>query len=197
MKKFYFYLSFVLVALSSLMMVSCDDDVDRAITLSGSWRGDFGMYYIYEHRGKEIQYNSYDTDIVFYPDYDYATHGYGKQVDWYERGPYEKMYYKFDWRIRDGVIYLTYPHNPELNTAIYDYTMSHNTFTGYFDNANDRFRLYKIADYYDWDYYHDDYYYYDRYDWYDDYFYSSRAASVEEDNEPGAIIKQGNRFSEK
>ena len=61
------------------------------------------MYYEYEYRGHIYTFDSYDTDIVFYPEYDYATYGYGYQVDWYEEGPYERMSFKFNWEIRDGV----------------------------------------------------------------------------------------------
>lgn len=200
MKKFINYISLMLLAVSSMAFVSCDEDVQRSITLSGQWNGDFGMYYIYTtNRGREIKFDSYDTDIVFYPDYDYATHGWGKQVDWYEEGPYEKMFYHFKWSIKDRILYLEYPHNPELNTAIYDYKMREDYFTGYFENSSTKFRLHKISDYYSWDDYESDWYYgYER-DWDDGYFRSSpitRSVEVEDSAEDngGEVIMRGNRF---
>ncbi len=110
------------------------------------------MYY--EYRG--IIYKSYDTRMVFYPDYNYATHGYGKQVDYYDRGPYRYQYYTFYWSVDRGIITLTYPHDPDLNTTIYDYRMTPDYFSGYFGDSNEKFRLYKMTDYYNWGAYNGD-----------------------------------------
>lgn len=193
MKKLSFFLSYALIAFSVLMFQSCDDDIDRAMILSGSWRGDFGMCYYYPYHGKELQFNSYDTYIVFYPDHEYATHGYGKQVDYYDEGPYERRYYRFDWDVRNDVIYLTYPHDPELDTAIYEYRLDLDFFSGYFCNANERFRLHKLSDFYDWNYYRNDWYYYEWYDddWYDDRYYAPTKAGAEND----APIRNARRTS--
>lgn len=147
----------------SLVMVSCDEDVEEAIRLSGQWKGDMGM--CYEDHGW-IFYAEY-TDIVFYPDYEYATHGYGKQVDHYYDGPVKKTYLYFDWNIKDGRIYMRYYDEHQLSNVIYDYRLGYDSFIGYMGNT--RFQLYKIADYYDWGYY-DDYGYYNEW-YYDDYSY--------------------------
>ena len=111
----------MLAIAASMMMTACvDEDVERSINLTGSWKGDLNMYYgIEDHRGNYFEFDAEYSDIVFYPDYDFATHGYGKQVDWYLEGPYEKQYYRFYWEILDGVLYLDYPHDPELDTAVY------------------------------------------------------------------------------
>lgn len=194
MKKFYQFLGAILMAATSFFFTSCDEDVYRSMDLSGSWRGDFGMYYV---DGRGDVWDSYDTDIVFYPDYDYATKGYGKQVDWYEHGPYSKLYYRFYWEIDHGVIYLTYPHDPELNTSIRDYRLNNSYFTGRCMGASSAFRLEKISDYYDWSYYHNyNYgYYYDN-DWYwDSDYYMTRSSDEDADLEK-VIVKRGNRFSE-
>ena len=34
--------------MATTVLSSCDDDLSRAMTLSGEWRGDFGMFYEYE-----------------------------------------------------------------------------------------------------------------------------------------------------
>lgn len=143
-----------------------DMDVQQSIKFAGQWTGDFGMYYNYRMGGRLYTFDSYDTDIVFYPEYDGATWGYGKQVDYYEHGPYTHIYNRFDWEIRSGVIYLQYYSDPSLDCAIYDYGMTHDRFQGRFGNSNDRFYLTKIADYYDWSIYRDYYYYYPNGGWY-------------------------------
>ena len=193
MKKFYYMM---LVVFASMMMTSCHDgDVERSINLSGSWNGDLNMYYgFYDRHGEYWEVDAVESDIVFYPDYDYATHGYGKQVDWYDAGPYERQYYHFDWEIHNGVIYLDYPYDPELNTAIYDYRMDRDYFSGYFEGSKFKFRLRKIADYYDWSCYHDNYMYWD-----DPYWKpATRSAETGEDQEATEItvVKRGRRVVE-
>ena len=143
-----------------------DMDVHQSIKFAGQWTGDFGMYYNYRHNGRLYTFDSYDTDIVFYPEYDGATYGYGKQVDYYERGPYTHIYNRFDWEIRNGVIYLEYYSDPSLDCTIYDYKMTPDRFQGRFGSSSDRFYLTKIADYYDWTVYMDYCYYYPNSGWY-------------------------------
>ena len=152
--------------MATTVLSSCDDDMSRAMTLSGEWRGDFGMFYEYEYYGRIYTFNSYDTRLVFYPDYDYATHGYGKQVDYYDQGPYVYQYYYFNWYIDRGDLVLDYPYDPNLNTVIHDYHMSSSTFYGYFGNSNNKFYLRKTADYYDWGGFTGNYYYGPRDNWY-------------------------------
>ncbi|MCM1313093.1 MAG: hypothetical protein NC206_05085 [Bacteroides sp.] len=185
------------------MLSSCvDEDVNQAMALSGQWRGDFGMYYYYEYGRKVYRFDSYDTDIVFYPDYDYATHGYGKQVDYYREGPYSYQYYYFDWSIRDGVIYLSYPYDKELDTSIYDYRMTSDLITGYFGNTNTRFTLYKLVDYYDWSSYNGNYShggFVSGWNWgnYGYYSKSRDGKTVPTDElEEGHVVGRGNRFLE-
>lgn len=184
-----------------------DSDFNQSIKFAGQWTGDFGMYYNYEYRGRVYTFDSYDTDIVFYPEYDGATYGYGKQVDYYEYGPYSHVYNRFDWEILRNVIYLTYYSDPGLDCAIYDYYMSRDMFTGRFGNSNDKFRMYKIADYYDWSIYTDYYYYYNNNGWSWAPYYSGKEAdtAVADSVETGAsqakatsgnggIVSFGRRF---
>ena len=199
-------------ALSLFSFTSCmDDDTTVSVTLSGDWDGDFGMYYdYYDRHGRYVEtFDCYDTDISFYPDYDYASHGYGYQVDFYRTGPYTKIYHSFEWEIRNQNIYLYYAGEKELDTVIRDYRINSSYFTGYFNNSNTRFSLSKYRDYYEWDPYWDDYGhsgygYYDRYDWYydDDYRYArtrsaAPAIDAEELKADGKdfTIRYGNRFN--
>ena len=173
-----------------LCMTSCnvvldveeDMDVHQSIKFAGQWTGDFGMYYNYRHNGRLYTFDSYDTDIVFYPEYDGATYGYGKQVDYYERGPYTHIYNRFDWEIRNGVIYLEYYSDPSLDCAIYDYKMTPDRFQGRFGSSSDRFYLTKIADYYDWTVYMDYCYYYPNSGWYWSPMYAMENGKVKTEN---------------
>lgn len=161
-----------LFTVSSCVPVVIERDYDRnpdqgqSFVFAGQWHGDFGMFYNYVYQGRKYTFDSYDTDIVFYPQYNGATYGWGKQVDFYEYGPYEYMYNRFDWEIRNGVVYLRYYNDSSLDADIYDYRMTADRFTGRFGNSSSTFSLYKIADYYNWNYYTDNYYYYDRPNWY-------------------------------
>lgn len=184
-KNFAMMLVMMMAAAVSFTSCEIDGDVHRSTHLSGIWEGDFGMYYEHPRYGR---FDSYDTYIEFYPDYDYATHGYGKQCDWYAKGPYEYQYYTFNWEIYNGVIYLSYPYDHNLDTEIYDYSMSGSYFSGYFGGSNSRFRLRKCSDYY-WSNYHNNY----DYGWRDGYYYAKTRAV---DGQPEEGMRRGNRFTE-
>lgn len=202
-----------LVSLCTISFTSCTDkDTEEAMVLSGQWQGNWGMYYeIEDPWGNIVAFDSYDTDIVFYPQRDYATYGYGYQVDWYRTGPYERMSYKFHWEITNGVIHMTYPGYPEYNCDIRDYRLNNDRFRGYFSTGTQPFELYKIADYYNWSYYYSwDYHYwaYDSWSW--DYYYGyyakerpemdTRATREQADTtntKAPRILKIGSRFAEK
>lgn len=124
-----------------------DDDERTANVISGEWQGDWGMWY--EDEIGRIHYAT-DTYIKFIPDYSGATHGYGYQEDYYSRGRYRYLWYKFNWSVKDGILYLSYPYDPELDTYIRDYKLSNDYFVGYFDESNSRFRMSKLVDYYEW-----------------------------------------------
>ena len=210
MKYLYKISGCLLVAISALTLGSCvierggyypydDRDREESVVLSGQWYGDFGMYYMIQDRwGKWMRFDSYDTNIVFYPDYGYTNRGTGKQVDYYEYGPYAYQYYYFYWTIRNGVIYLDYPYDPGLNTAIYDYYMDYNYFKGRFGNSNSTFCLRKLVDYYDWDRFRGDYIY-GASDCYNDYFdvgYGASYAKTRAADSTMVEIRHGNRFAE-
>lgn len=194
---------------SCVIIDDIDPDTEISLDLAGDWNGDFGMYYDYydRHDRYVCSFDSYDTDISFYPEYDYAAFGYGYQVDFYEHGPYTKIFHTFDWEIRDERIYLYYKGESELNTIIRDYSLGRSRFSGYFNNASSRFTLKKYSSYYDWRGYcndcnRDGFYYYDRSDWYyEDYMYGTRgnaatvdSAALQADGK-NFTIRYGNRFN--
>jgi len=183
MKRIYSLFSFILIMGAAMILGSCEymEDGNKSMVLSGEWRGDFGMYYNYVDRGRVYTFDSYDTRIVFIPAYEYAHHGTGTQVDYYEYGPYEYQYYHFRWSVSGGIIHLTYDYDHELDTSIRDYHMTNDYFSGTFSETGTSFRLYKIADYYDWTPYVNTYGYGDRHDWANNYrYYSPATRSAEE-----------------
>lgn len=125
-------------------------DSEQSYAFAGQWNGNWGMYYNYVWNGNVYQFNSYDTDIVFYPKYNGATYGWGRQVDWYDRGPYEGIQHEFNWEIRRGIVYLNYLSDASLDCWIRDYSMTYDYFKGYFGDTNSYFNLRKISDYYNW-----------------------------------------------
>ena len=199
MKKSITLFSTIALLIACASLTSCDNgDVEESIILSGQWRGDWGMFYEIEHRGRIYRFDSYDTDIVFYPDHDYATHGYGYQVDWYDFGPYERLSFCFEWSVDRGIVNIYYP---EYNTFIRDYHLSGDYFSGYLGNRNTWFSLGKIRDFYNWGYYSQwNYHPWEYSGWSWDYYYGRTTRSAN-DEEPtlsteDKIIKIGSRYTE-
>lgn len=182
----------MIMSLSSCSLVwkvEDDMDVNQSIKFAGQWTGDFGMYYNYRHMGRIYTFNSYDTDIVFYPEFDGATYGWGKQVDYYEYGPYTHIYNRFDWEIRRGVIYLKYYSDYSLNCAIYDYIMTRDRFSGRFGDSSDKFYMFKIADYYDWSIYLDYYYFFQNGGWHWSPMLSGQTSMTTEETLPEPLTR--------
>ena len=195
MKKFFSLLAIMVSA--ALSLISCDEDVAISNTLSGDWKGNFGMYYdYYDRHGKYVEtFDCYDSDIRFLPDYEYATHGIGYQVDYYDFGPYRRMYHTFDWDVRNENIYLHYHGESEYDTVIRDFRMTNRYFEGYFSNGSEKFKLVKISDFY-WDSHWGDY----GYDYYDDWYgFAPTRSGAANDSIPadleGGTIRLGNRFA--
>ena len=200
MKKYSIWALTLITVFTMGLFTSCDDDLNGAMTLSGEWSGDMGMFYEWKKRGRIYRFDADYSYIVFYPQYEYDKYGTGKQVDYYRYGPYERHYYYFRWEIRNGIIYLTYPGDRELDTSISDYSLSYRRFRGRFNGSNSYFELYKMTDYYNWNDYNGNYYYYERYDWgsyYPNYAPETRSNKViSNDSVQGRIVRRGNRFKE-
>lgn len=213
MKKIYNWTLILVTMLTvGFSFTSCDEDYVQAEYLSGQWRGDFGMYY------KDRFGFEWDADYTIIEFYNngWGASGSGRQYDYYRVGPYQYQYYKFTWKINNGVIYLHYPSDPDLDVAIYDYQMTYGYFSGFFGNTPSKFRLAKYEDfnwnsystygdyygYYNQGYYYDGYYYDDYY--YDDYYYgyysktrgavNDSTAAATDNSGNGLIVKRGNRF---
>lgn len=187
-------------------LAACDDDLDQAMALSGEWKGDFGMYYDYAERGRVYRFEASCTRLTFLPRYDYATSGTGRQMDYYDYGPYSYQYYSFTWRVSDGVVYLYYDYDPQLNAAISDYRMTNDVFSGHIGQGGEPFQLYKTRDYYDWTpYVNYDYRYGPRNDWqrhYPGYLYapathSSDSGERRDTAGAGRVLRRGSRLADK
>ena len=200
--KGHYFLIAIILMMSAFALTSCVDmeDTNQSMALSGEWRGDFGMYYTYvDGRGRHHTFDSYDTRLTFIPAYAHALHGRGTQVDYYEYGPYEYQYYKFSWSVNNGNIYLTYDYDHELDTRISNYRMTNDYFSGTFASSGTSFRLYKIADYYNWTPYVNIYGYDSRDDWYDNYPHyapysrSNGEESQDSTNATGYVLSRGRK----
>lgn len=162
--------SLTAVLLLAPALSSCDDDLDDSIRLSGEWTGNFGMFFD-DGRG---EWDAAYTDIRFVPYDDYSTHGWGEEIDYFDRPcPIRWQSFRFNWTVSNGVIYLTYPYNAQLNTAIDDYHLTSSRFRGRFDNGTP-FSLVKLVDYYDWGLYGTDGY---GCDYWDPYYYAPTRAA--------------------
>lgn len=187
-----FLLLSVLLATS---LVSCDDDVTKSVKLSGEWEGDFGMCYDATNPYTSISrrfYASY-TYLYFQPHHDYSTYGTGKQIDFYNEGPYSKQYYYFRWEVEDGHIILTYPSNRNLNIVIDSYRLTNSRFTGYING--ERFDLDKLSDFYAWDDYSGDYHYYYNDSWTWGGYYNVKSRAVVPETDDSSVVLH-NRFME-
>jgi hypothetical protein len=148
MKKFYYAIVCLsLMIAGTSMMTSCDDDTMDSIDLSGEWEGDMGMFIDYGG----YRFNAHNTWISFHPDYEWATHGWGEEVDYFTSdAPYYCQNLRFNWEIKNQVLYLTYKHNHNLDIAIYDYHFGHKRTTLDF-TINNKYQchLNKLVDYQD------------------------------------------------
>ena len=194
MKKLFFIMSVALAA--TFAFSSCNsDDEDEAMVLSGEWQGDMGMWYEDEYGD---QWDADETYIRLVPDHTYATYGIGYQEDYYRHGPYKYLWYKFYWKVIDGVIYFTYPYDPNLDTEIYDYRLTNDYFKGYYGDSRNRFSLYKISDFYYWTptvYVESDYYAYQMYTSYSNEYQG--AAKSKDFKKAPKIVKRGRHFNDK
>ncbi len=137
---------------------ACDDDTLDALDMEGEWTGNMGMYYSDGY----YRYDAAYTVIRFIPDYDFATHGEGEEIDYfYSPCPIRYQSFRFFWRVKDHTITMEFPYNAQLNCVIYDYKLTSREFYGVIDGTP--FSLRKLSDYDDWGLYGDDDYGYGTY----------------------------------
>jgi hypothetical protein len=133
MKYFYTYTKLLFLALIATMtMTSCDEDAALAYDLEGVWQGTITGNYYYDRY--HVTTNDYDTEIMFHQ-ISWEKGGNGYEIDRrYGSRTYTKTY--FDWRVRDGKIYLEYDDGYRVIVRDFEtYTMGGRMrFRGYFEN---------------------------------------------------------------
>lgn len=167
-------------------------DRGRARMVSGEWQGDFGMFYRVAdpNTGEMVQFDSRNTYVLFQPDYYGARSGWGKQIDFYERGPLARRYHRFRWTVNGGTLQLRYPADHGLDVDIRDYYLSNTVFEGYTGNSNFHFILRKLS-FTGWDTYSGDYYDYDNTGW--SWSISVRGANAEAGADAPLRVVSGRR----
>ena len=141
----------MMVLLSALTLTSCDEDTETAYDLDGIWQGTINGNYYQDRYGYT---ESWDTEIRFYQNGDFSRGGSGEEHDWDYRG---KCYSsRFDWKVRNGRIYLYYDDGYNIVIDRYDLYWRSNTqrFRGYFEDFDTgdqlaSFDLVKVVDWHD------------------------------------------------
>ena len=141
----------MMVLLSALTLTSCDEDTETAYDLDGIWQGTINGNYYQDRYGYT---ESWDTEIRFYQNGDFSRGGSGEERDWDYRG---KCYSsRFDWKVRNGRIYLYYDDGYNSVIDRYDLYWRSNTqrFRGYFEDFDTgdqlaSFDLVKVVDWHD------------------------------------------------
>ncbi len=130
MKKIYAYL---LAAILTVTLSSCDKDAVKALVLDGTWTGYIETYY-QDRWG--VTSNTFRTTMYFQQESIYG--GIGYEVDYDLNHPYQDYYYcEFTWTVRDRTIYINYADS--WNTVrIYDYNLNLYSFRGYMDDGTHR-----------------------------------------------------------
>jgi len=162
MKKFYTYLTMLLIAsMTMTTLTSCDwwdEDEDIAYTLEGTWRGEMRIKSTYSGR---TYYATY-TEITFLKDpYRYSS-GEGYWVDYYKEHPWSSRNYvasRISWTVSSGVIYVNFV-DEGTRIEIRDYALNDGVFSGciYYGNTTVEFHM-RHVDSPNWDsyYFEDDY----------------------------------------
>ena len=138
MKKIYNLLMMAMMAAATCTMTSCDEDIDIANSLEGTWTGTMFVYT--DYRG--TSYYATSTEITFEGDPFRWTRGTGYWVDYYSGAPWDYIANHIDWRVNNRNIEI-YFREDNTTMVICDYRLSDNYFTGYInDNGTDvEFRL--------------------------------------------------------
>ena len=132
---------------------ACDEDEKMGLRLAGEWEGEFYSTYTCQYKSEPTprQYYADHTYLQFRTDGFDVDQGTGIEVDYFGSGPYEYLWYEFDWKVRDEVIELRFVDAPEMDVTIEDYHLTYDRFRGRFGEGYS-FSLGKMdADEYDWE----------------------------------------------
>lgn len=122
MKKLKTLLTMALVAMMSLSFTSCDKDAITAGYLDGTWEG--YLRSSVDYYGNRYYANS--VDVCFNAGWSSGT---GQWIDYYSNAPWDYVYNRIDWDVRDGVINIYFRDTQEY-AKIRNYTLNESRFSG-------------------------------------------------------------------
>ena len=151
MKKYFTHILFL--ALSALMLTSCEEDERIALTLDGMWRGTMYDSY-YDHYNGYFEGNSYYTMFRFNKRGTYS--GYGTERDEDDFGNIVER--DFEWEVNWSTIHLRYDdvyyyngrafRDNDYRATIYNATIDRYYFTGDMDDNTGNLRRHFRLEYY-------------------------------------------------
>ena len=192
MKKWIYNIAWVMMAFVSITLTSCDDDIDIARTLEGTWEGDMYTSTYYNNRYYDASY----SQVCFLRDpYTYSS-GTGYWVDYYDNnywGSYNYVASHIKFEVQNRVITIYFIEDDDY-VKIYDYSLSDSYFQGYIEIGNGERRQFRLrhvsspnwSSYTRWGY--DDYY---------DYWYSNGNALTFSDDDNAVAPKADSLSVEK
>ena len=146
MKRIFTQVTMVMMTLvMGMTLTSCDEDVDQAYDLNGTWEG-----WIRTTRMSD-RFNDYTEDwetvIKFVQDGEFSRGGYGIEFDKSPRG--YRYVNEFEWYVSNGRIYILYDDGTDI--VIDRYSQSRDRFSGIFCDARTyedvaSFQLIKTSD---------------------------------------------------
>ena len=147
MKRLFTNITMVMMTLAMAMtLTSCDEDVDQAYDLNGTWKGWIKTI----HMSDRFNYyeENWETEIIFVQDGDFSRGGHGIEYDWSPRG--HEYVSEFEWYVSYSKIFIRY-YDDNTVIVIDDYTQTKDRFSGYFCNSNTteriaQFQLIKTSD---------------------------------------------------
>ncbi|MBQ7157590.1 MAG: hypothetical protein IJR86_07370 [Bacteroidaceae bacterium] len=108
MKKVNLLFTALLLFVAGIAFSSCEDEKNNGVTLSGQWDSDvfFAEYSVEnpETPGTKVKCLAKHTRLCFDSgNNSFAQQGTGKQIDYYDYGPYVQVYRTFKWVINKHV----------------------------------------------------------------------------------------------
>lgn len=87
--------------------------------VKGQWTGSMGIYYTDKESGTD--YDADHANVRFIPSSNNPLQGDGEDQEFYNKPcPIEWESFYIKWAMEDGMLDISYPHNPDLNISIYD-----------------------------------------------------------------------------
>lgn len=125
MKKIYTLLSALMLALGTMTLTSCDEDMVIGMNLEGTWSGNMHI----SSQWNDFYYQALYSEIEFVTDPYSSTSGYGYWVDYYSNAPWDYYASHIEWTVINGMIRVYFVEDNYI-INIYDYAISRNRFEG-------------------------------------------------------------------